>query len=121
MSSYVPFDQVASADLHIDAAYGSLGSLIAGDPLQAMFKCGNQGGFRQKRDPITKRLNMVVLFSSLADPDWPDRLDEQEGIFTYYGDNKRSGDLHRTKRNGNLIGVGVAPFPLTAGNQDAAA
>ena len=56
----------AEADLHIDATYGSLGSLIAGDPLQRMFHCGNQGGFRQKRNPITQRLNLVVLFSGLS-------------------------------------------------------
>lgn len=121
MGSYVPFDHIAGADLHIDATYGSLGSLIAGDPLQTMFKCGNQGGFRQKRDRITKRLNLVVLFSSLADPDWPDRLDEQEGVFTYYGDNKKPGDLHRTKRNGNLILARETFGPLISGQPDRAA
>lgn len=121
MSSYVPFELVAQADLHIDATYGSLGALIAGDPLQRMFQCGNQGGFRQKRNPITQRLNLVVLFSSLSDPDWPDRLDEQEGVFTYYGDNKRPGDLHSTKRNGNLILARETFGPLMDASPDRAA
>lgn len=121
MGAYVPFGQLAGADLHIDATYGSLGALIAGDPLQKMFECGNQGGFRQRRDPITKRLNLVILFSSLADPDWPDRLDEQEGVFTYYGDNKKPGDLHRTKRNGNLILARETFGPLISGEPDRAA
>lgn len=121
MPSYVPFDQVTNADLHIDATYGSLGSLIAGDPLQAMFACGNQGGFRQKRNSVTRRLNLVVLYSSLADPDWPDRLDEQEGVFVYYGDNKRPGDLHSTKRNGNLILARETFGPLMGEQPDRAA
>jgi hypothetical protein len=103
MASYVPFDQVARADLHIDSTYGSLGADLAGEPLQAMFRCGNQGGFRQKRNPVTGALSFVALFSTLDNPDWPDHLDEQEGVFVYYGDNKKPGDLHVTKRNGNKI------------------
>src|SRR5206468_3567785 len=47
---------------------------------------------------------MVVLTSSLNDPDWPDALDREAGVFTYYGDNKRPGrGLHDTPRNGNEL------------------
>jgi hypothetical protein len=40
----------------------------------------------------------------MDDPDWPDELDPETGIFTYYGDNKVPGvDLHDTRKFGNLI------------------
>jgi hypothetical protein len=40
----------------------------------------------------------------MADPDWPDSLDRETGVFTYYGDNKKPGqELHKTGRDGNLI------------------
>jgi hypothetical protein len=40
----------------------------------------------------------------MDDVDWPDSLDEETGLFYYYGDNKRPGhDLHDTQRQGNLI------------------
>jgi hypothetical protein len=38
--------------------------------------------------PNTK---LVVLYSSMNDPDWPDFLDLTPGTFTYFGDNKRPG------------------------------
>lgn len=39
-----------------------------------------------------------------AEPDWPDVLDPQTGLFTYYGDNRRPGhDLHDTRRFGNVL------------------
>ena len=47
---------------------------------------------------------MLVLTSSMDDPDWPDSLDRETGIFTYYGDNKKPGrELHDTGRYGNLM------------------
>jgi hypothetical protein len=47
---------------------------------------------------------MVVLTSSLSDPDWPDSVDRETGVFTYYGDNKKPGRaLHETPRNGNEL------------------
>lgn len=46
----------------------------------------------------------MALFTSGREPDWPDTLDEQTGLFTYYGDNRRPGrELHDTSRGGNLI------------------
>jgi hypothetical protein len=40
----------------------------------------------------------------MSDPDWPDALDRETGVFTYYGDNKKPGrELHDTGRDGNLI------------------
>ena len=47
---------------------------------------------------------MAMLYSSLADPDWPDHLDPVTGQFVHYGDNKRPGAaLARTPRHGNKL------------------
>jgi hypothetical protein len=46
----------------------------------------------------------VALYTSGADPDWPDALDSETGRFTYFGDNKTPGkDLHATRRGGNAL------------------
>src|SRR5262249_49170364 len=51
-----------------------------------------------------RRHALVVLYSTLADTDWPDHLDLDLGRFTYYGDNKRPGhELHETHRGGNRL------------------
>jgi len=40
----------------------------------------------------------------MKDLDWPDHLDTETGIFTYFGDNKKPGhELHDTPRFGNLL------------------
>ena len=92
-----------TADLIVDALYESKSARIKDEPINAMLNCGNQGGFR----PVglqKKGHKYVVLYSSLNDPDWPDNLDGQTGIFTYYGDNKKAGkELHETKKKGNEI------------------
>lgn len=50
------------------------------------------------------RLRLCILYSELADPDWPDQLFVETGQFVYFGDNKSAGrELHDTPRRGNLI------------------
>jgi hypothetical protein len=45
-----------------------------------------------------------VLYTSGSDPDWPDALDVETGLFTYFGDNKSPGrELHATQRGGNTL------------------
>jgi Restriction endonuclease AspBHI N-terminal/Restriction endonuclease len=62
----------------------------------------NQGGFRILGSYTVPRL--IVLTTSRADPNWPDKLDVETGRFTYYGDNKNPGhDLHGTSRKGNEL------------------
>lgn len=104
MAGHIAFDDVGRADLYVDATYKSLpGVGMAGEPLSRMFRVANQSGFRPKRVRPGGSLLFVVLYSTLENPDWPDRLDEEEGVFVYYGDNKRPGDLHRTSKGGNKI------------------
>ncbi len=47
---------------------------------------------------------LVILYSSMDDPEWPDFIDVYTGVFTYFGDNKKPGfDLHDTPRRGNKL------------------
>jgi hypothetical protein len=47
---------------------------------------------------------MVALTTSLNDPEWPDAVDPDIGVLTYYGDNKKPGRaLHDTPRHGNEL------------------
>ena len=99
----VPFDQLAEADLKIDALYrgGRVGN-AADDPLPRLLRVDSQGGFRKRGR--NGKVELLVLTSSLNDPDWPDALDPETGVFTYYGDNKKPGrELHDTGRRGNLM------------------
>jgi hypothetical protein len=100
----VPFAELRTTDLHVDAIYQSGRRGNAGDdPVAALLGVGNQGGFRY-RGKIVGKLDVVVLTSSQSDPDWPDTLDRETGVFTYYGDNKKPGRaLHETARKGNVL------------------
>jgi len=99
----ISFSDLQLTDLYIDAVYQGGRSGNAGDdPLSELLSVSNQGGFRYRGSLAA--LELVVLTSSLNDPDWPDGLDRETGIFTYYGDNKRPGRaLHETPRNGNEL------------------
>ena len=98
-----PFDfsKLSTVDLHIDAVYQSGRKGNSGDdPFSRLLGVSTGGGFRYKGS--IAKLEMVVLTSTLSDPDWPDTLDRETGIYTYYGDNKRPGTaLHDTPRKGN--------------------
>jgi len=49
-------------------------------------------------------VNLAVLYTTGAEPDWPDVLDVHTGVFTYFGDNRSPGrELHDTQRKGNLL------------------
>jgi hypothetical protein len=101
----VPFERLATSELQIGAIYagGSRGN-AGDDPLAQLLPCGNQGGFRFARERETRNYLLALLYTSGADPDWPDALDEETGLFTYFGDNKRPGTgLHETPRGGNEL------------------
>ena len=72
------------------------------DPLPHILNVSTGGGFRYRG--TLDGLDLVVLTSSLRDPDWPDMLDLETGVYTYYGDNKKPGrGLHGTPRKGNEL------------------
>lgn len=71
------------------------------DPLTSLMGVSNQGGFRIRGQ--LKSLKFVVLVTSFNDSDWPDSLDRESGVITYFGDNKQPQDMDETSRNGNNI------------------
>jgi hypothetical protein len=99
----VEFGQLADADLVLDRIYqgGTIGG-TRDDPLSKLLRVGNQGGFRPAGSPKKDSVKLAVLYTTGAEPDWPDALDPYTGTFTYYGDNRRPGqELESTK--GNLL------------------
>lgn len=97
------WSETESADLHVDAIYqGGRKGHGGDDPLPRLLSVSGRGGFRYRGS--LDNLKMIVLTSSFNDPDWPDELDGDIGVFTYYGDNKQPGlGLHETPRYGNEL------------------
>ncbi|MGO4552281.1 restriction endonuclease [Lysobacter sp. 2RAF19] len=94
---------LVKSDLIVDALYeGGRAGGAGDDPLPKLVGVSTGGGFRYRGK--LDRLELVVLTSNKKDPDWPDHLDRETGVYTYYGDNKIPGrDLHDTPRFGNAI------------------
>jgi hypothetical protein len=91
MSNVFEFDSLPTSHLIIDAMYqgGSKGH-TGDDPLSRLIPgAGNLGGFRSVGSWDAPRL--VVLYSSMANSDWPDGIDVYTGVFTYFGDNRQPG------------------------------
>lgn len=105
MPKIVPFANLDDADLVVDAIYeGGEAKHAGSDPLQKLLRVGNSGGFRMLGSARQGNVHLCVLFSRLANIDWPDRLSPETGVFRYYGDNKTPGSkLHSTPRLGNLF------------------
>jgi hypothetical protein len=99
----VAFSDLADANLRVDATYqGGRAGNSGDDPLNALLKVSLMGGFRYRGS--LDALELVVLTTTMNDPDWPDAIDRETGVFTYYGDNKKPGRaLHETPRHGNEI------------------
>jgi len=100
----IPFADLASADLIVDAIYeSSADGQISGEPISKLLPgSGNMGGFRVSGRGDRK--NWVVLFTTGEDQDWPDSLDLNTGKFIYFGDNKTPGhELHDTRAGGNKV------------------
>jgi hypothetical protein len=99
------FSELRDTDLVVDAIYrGDSGKTSGSDPLARLLPVGNQGGFRPAGGRSLPACRLVVIFSNLSEPNWPDALDVETGRFTYYGDNRRPGhQLHDTPRGGNAL------------------
>ena len=107
MQMEVEFEQLQSADLVVDTVYK--GGTISGKASEVLSKlmpgCSNSGGFRKvMRKDGSGMPAYVVLYTSMSELAWPDYLDEETGIFRYYGDNRNPGkSLLDTPRKGNLL------------------
>jgi hypothetical protein len=94
------FSALKTADLVVDAIYegGNAGNL-GDDPISKLIPgIGNQGGFRISGKGSKK--NLIILYTSNEQVDWPNTLDLNTGMFVYYGDNREPGRrLHDTQGN----------------------
>ena len=101
----IKFENLNKSDLIIDEIYeGGTSKNVGDDPISKILNTQNSGGFR-RRGSIKNDLeiNYCALYTSLSDPDWPDSLDLINGLFTYFGDNKKPGNILNTKHKGNII------------------
>ena len=74
------------------------------DPLPALIGVDVGAGFRHLGPrPGADTLRLLALVTNLREPDWPDEIDYETGLLTYYGDNREARALHDTPRQGNLI------------------
>ena len=103
----VKFENLGGIDLVIDTIYkGGKNGNVKDDPLNKLFpKLGNMSGFRKvKRKDDPTKIAYCVLYTSMNELEWPDYLDEETGIFRYYGDNRKPGrKLTQTKQGGNKL------------------
>ncbi len=103
----IAFENLQSADLVVDTVYK--GGKVSGKASEVLSKlmpgCSNSGGFRKvMRKDGSGLPAYVVLYTSMSELAWPDYLDEETGIFRYYGDNRNPGKaLLDTPRKGNLL------------------
>lgn len=77
----------------------------------------NSGGFRYIGTLKNNfDIKYIVLYSTNNDEYWQDELDDELGLYIYYGDNKQAGrDLHDTNIGGNLILKNI--FELASSNK----
>lgn len=96
---------LAEMDLMVDKIYGgSRKGNSSDDPLPALLGVDNSAGFRHLgKRPEIATLKMLVLKTNFNNLNWPDSIDLESGIFTYYGDKHSPGELHDTPRQGNAI------------------
>ena len=103
----ISFDDLKKSDLIVDCIYeGGIKPNISSEVLSNLLPgCGNIGGFRKvKRADNSGKFAYVVLYTTMSKLDWPDYLDNETGIFRYFGDNQEPGrDFKDTKAKGNLL------------------
>jgi hypothetical protein len=95
-------NEAAPTGLIVDRVYrGGRAGNAGDDPLSKLLGVSNQGGFRYLGSP--DKLKLVVVTSNFNEPDWPDHIDLEAGLLTYFGDRREPGELHGTPRLGNEV------------------
>ena len=103
----VQFEDLDKSDLIVDCIYkGGTAPNMSAEPFHKLIpECENAGGFRKRlRQDGSGKYAYIILYTSMEELEWPDYLEEETGIFRYYGDNREPGrELTDTKKKGNLI------------------
>jgi len=72
------------------------------DPISKLVKVGISGGFRKKSNKRYTQTAYVALYSTNSHLQWQDSFDEENSIFSYYGDNINPyKGIKNTKLGGN--------------------
>lgn len=108
-NSYNVFEKIKKTDrkkwhLYVDAVYKANPVItnMGAEVLSKLVGVKNQGGIRYLGP--TEKPKLVVLYSTGEDIYWQDSIETSLGVYTYYGDNKTSGnELHSTDIHGNEI------------------
>lgn len=102
------YETIEKADLFVDAVYmsprpGKGG--YADDVLTVMLhNCRNTGGFRVPHRLKDDSIPYIGLHLTGREPAWPDSFDQNTGILTWYGDNRKGGEnVEKTSIGGNKI------------------
>ena len=106
MKKRFKYEELKTSDLVVGAIYarkfGARG--FTGEPISEALSVSNQSGFRPKGSIVGDSLKYCGLYSTLAETDWPDKIDLGTSRFTYFGDNRVPGrDLLNTDKKGNLL------------------
>lgn len=101
--------------LRVDASYRDLANWTHPDDVfNRFFRFSdgrgivNAAGFRPKSlkagSTAITDCGFCLLITTLREPEWPDALDPDSGVFTYYGDNREAGKaIADTTVGGNLL------------------
>ena len=102
MVETVAFEDLPTADLVIDSIYrGGRAGNVGDDPIAQLLPCGNQGGIRFKKRGNSYLL--AVLYTTGLDPDWPDALDPETGLFTGSVRSQGASTLRRHKATSLVV------------------
>jgi hypothetical protein len=105
----------ASSVLRVDALYRNTNEWTnPADEFNRFFRfqdgkgVNNVAGFRPKSraggSTDIRECAFCLLVTNFGEEEWPDRLDRETGLFTYYGDNKKPGRaLEGTPVGGNKL------------------
>jgi hypothetical protein len=89
----VRYIDVPQADLVPGTTYEG-GPSLSDEALYRLLGTANMGGIRSK-NASTGATAFLALFSTFEEIEWPDKIDEDTGEVTYFGDNRSEGDeLH---------------------------
>jgi hypothetical protein len=105
----VKFADLSSSDLIVNELYESgTSKTLADEPISKIGRpelgFGNMGGFRVANPSGSAMPNIVALFSTGEEVEWPDEIDWQAGRFTYWGDNREgSQEIEKTRAGGNRL------------------
>lgn len=110
-----PKKQSSSEELRVDAAYRNTNDWKQPqDVFNRFFRftdgkgINNTSGFRPKSKVAAEsdilHCAFCVLVTNFGETEWPDSLDYENGIFTYYGDNRSPGRrIDETRVGGNRL------------------